>query len=48
LSGNHASTGCFARIGARFERACTLDLMGDPEGRAELADLGVPPEAGPA
>lgn len=38
----------FGRIGARFERACTLDLLGDPEGAAELAALRVPPETPPA
>ena len=35
----------FERIDARFERACTLLLIpgGDAEGRAELAELRVPP-----
>jgi hypothetical protein len=33
------------RLGARFERACTLLLLPgrEAEGRAELADLGCPP-----
>jgi len=38
------------RIGARFERACTLTLLPGraAEGRAELAALGCPPPATPA
>jgi hypothetical protein len=42
-----AATEAFERIGARFERACTLFLLPDgrPEAVAELAVLGCAPPA---
>lgn len=33
------------RIGARFERACTLQLLGNPEGARELTAMGCAPPA---